>query len=129
MATKRENFVAIVEFLESNGAATELVETIENEIAIGDRKAKKAAERAAAKKQAGDELRETVLNVLTSDLQGIDEIVEAIGDEEVTPGKVRARLTQLVDLGEVVKEMVKVEGTPDENGKAKSKKITMYARA
>lgn len=72
-------------------------------------KAEKARERAAAKKAEGDELRETVKSVLTNDFQTAEEITSKINDEEVSKAKVIARLTQLVKLGEAVKESTKTE--------------------
>ena len=109
--TKKDYFNAIKEIIE--GTESELKETliyfIENQIASIDTKAAKAKERAAEKKAEGDALRESVKAVLTSELQTADEIFGQLDGEDLTIAKVRARLTQLVNLGEASKEDVKTE--------------------
>ena len=63
----------------------------------------------AAKKRAEDTLIDTVAEVLTDEFQTAEDIVNAIGDEEVTKMKVVNRLTKLVADGKAVKDTVKVE--------------------
>lgn len=88
----------------------EQVAFIEEMIAQTERKAEKARERAAAKKEAGDELREAIFNILSTEtFKTIPEILAEIDDEEITPAKVTARLSQLVKLDRVVKEKVKTD--------------------
>ena len=86
---------------------------IETQIAALDRKAAKAKERAAAKKVAGDELRETIFSVLTNEFQTLDMILPAVkeitGDDTLTNSKIIPRLSALVDLEKVVKEKVKTD--------------------
>ena len=86
---------------------TAFVETTLAQIAA---KAEKNKERAAAKRQAGDELRAQVLGFVTEEWQTRDEITANFEDEDVTPAKVGARLTQLVADGSVVKEKQKIDG-------------------
>lgn len=86
---------------------TAFVETTLAQIAA---KAEKNKERAAAKRQAGDELRVQVLGFVTEEWQTRDEIAANFEDEDVTPAKVGARLTQLVENGSVVKEKQKIDG-------------------
>ena len=86
---------------------TAFVETTLAQIAA---KAEKNKERAAAKRQAGDELRTQVLGFVTEEWQTRDEIAANFEDEDVTPAKVGARLTQLVADGSVVKEKQKIDG-------------------
>lgn len=86
---------------------TAFVETTLAQIAA---KAEKNKERAAAKRQAGDELRAKVLGFVTEEWQTRDEITANFEDEDVTPAKVGARLTQLVADGVVVKEKQRVDG-------------------
>lgn len=86
---------------------TAFVETTLAQIAA---KAEKNKERAAAKRQAGDELRAKVLGFITEEWQTRDEIAANFEDEDVTPAKVGARLTQLVADGVVVKEKQRVDG-------------------
>lgn len=86
---------------------TAFVETTLAQIAA---KAEKNKERAAAKRQAGDELKAQVLGFVTEEWQTRDEITANFEDEDVTPAKVGARLTQLVADGVVVKEKQRVDG-------------------
>lgn len=86
---------------------TAFVETTLAQIAA---KAEKNKERAAAKRQAGDELRAQVLGFVTEEWQTRDEIAANFEDEDITPAKVGARLTQLVADGVVVKEKQRVDG-------------------
>ena len=86
---------------------TAFVETTLAQIAA---KAEKNKERAAAKRQAGDELRAQVLGFVTEEWQTRDELAANFEDEDVTPAKVGARLTQLVENGSVVKEKQKIDG-------------------
>lgn len=89
---------------------SELIYFLESQIASIESKAAKAKERAAAKKAEGDELRENVKSVLTNDFQVAEDILAKLdGNEDLTIAKVRARLTQLVNLGEAEKTDVKTE--------------------
>lgn len=109
--TKRDYFVEIKDVL-TNAGETNLAEVMNHEIELLDNKTAKSKERAAARKIAGDELRDTISSVLTDDPQTADEILEQIEGEDITKSKIIARLTQLVKLGEASKEEVK-----SENGK------------
>lgn len=86
---------------------TAFVETTLAQIAA---KAEKNKERAAAKRQAGDELRAQVLGFVTEEWQTRDEIAANFEDEDITVSKVGSRLTQLVKDGTVVKEKQKIDG-------------------
>ena len=109
--TKKEIFVTIKEDLIAAQVAdlTEKVEFIDAQIAQIDAKAEKAKARAAEKKAAGDELRETIFGLLTSEPKTIPQIVEELDDETVSEAKVRARLSQLAQLERIAKEKVKTE--------------------
>ena len=88
----------------------ELIYFIESQITSIDNKAEKAKERAAAKKAEGDALREVVKSKLTNDYQTADDIFAQIeANEDITIAKVRARLTQLVNLSEAEKSDVKTD--------------------
>lgn len=106
--TKKEYFVMVAEIVNGSDAENkaELMEFIQKQVEVLDKKADKAKERAAEKKAEGDALRAKVQGVLTEELQTIDEIVDAIGDEDVTRNKVVARLTQLVAAEVAVKDKV-----------------------
>lgn len=117
--TKKDYFVEIKEILE-NANETALAEVMAHEVELLENKAIKNKERAAQRKVEGDELRDTISNILVDEFQTIDEIVDQIDDEEITKAKVVARLTQLVNLGEAIKEQVKTED---------GKKVMSYKRA
>ena len=117
--TKKDYFEEIKTVLE-DAKETALAEVMAHDIALLENKAIKNKERAEARKIAGDELRDTISNILIDDLQTVDEIVEQIDDEEITKAKVVARLTQLVNLNEAIKEQIKTED---------GKKVMAYRRA
>ena len=116
--TKKDYFAEIKDVLVEAGEK-DLAEVMAHEIELLENKAVKNKERAAARKVAGDELRDTISNILIDDLQTVDEIVEQIEEEDITKAKVIARLTQLVNLNEAVKEQIKTED---------GKKIMAYKR-
>lgn len=103
--TKRE----MLEQIKGRLTDAEEIAFVETLITQLDNRAEKARERAAAKKVAGDELREDIYGVLGDTPRTIPEILAALGDEDLTPNKITARLKQLVDLGRVGKEKVKTE--------------------
>lgn len=111
--TKRELFTSIKTDLmaaqENVADFNEKVAFIDDQIAQIDSKAEKARARAAEKRAIGDELRETIYGLLTSEPQTIPAITAQIEDETVSEAKVRARLSQLVQAERVAKEKVKTE--------------------
>ena len=94
----------------------------ENEIALLDKKAVKAKERAAQKRAEGDELTDAVRASLTGEFEPIAEIAARIEGEDVTVAKVSYRLTQLVKTGEAEKEQITVPGGEGQ----KARKIMAY---
>lgn len=105
-----------------------IAEFVNHEIELLEAKAASAAKRAAAKRAAGDELREKVLNTLSdTEFMTIDDIVAAIGNPDVTKNKVTARLTQLGDRGLGVVEKTQVTVEPTTEG-GKSRKVSAYKR-
>jgi hypothetical protein len=112
--TKREMFEAIVEAAkgaEFKFTAEDVITFAENEIALLDKKAVKAKERAATKKAEADELTAVVRQVMsTEDFEPIAEIAARIEGEDVTVAKVTYRLTQLVKSGEAEKQELTIPG-------------------
>ena len=105
-----------------------IAEFVNHEVELLEAKAASAAKRAAAKRAAGDELREMVLNTLSdTEFMTIDDIVTAIGNPDVTKNKVTARLTQLGDRGLGVVEKTQVTVEPSMEG-GKSRKVSAYKR-
>ena len=114
--TKREMYEAI-----KTGCTTgewtvsdvEIAEFCDNEIALLDKKAIKAKERAAEKRAAGDELTDAVRAALTDEFAVIADIATKVAEtygEDATVARVTYRLTQLVKNGEAENGDVKVEG-------------------
>lgn len=110
--TKKERFANVRDIVEASNAANkvELLAFIDTEVEHLEAKAAKAAERAAAKKAEGDELRATIQSLITDELQTADQLTLAIEDPSVTKAMVVARLGQLVRAELVVKENMKVDG-------------------
>lgn len=99
---------------------------IAHEIELLDNKAAAAAKRAADKRQAGDELREKVFSVLsTENYMTINEIVAALGNPDYSAQMITARLTQLAssEVGRVEKNTVTV---PASTEGGKTRKVSGY---
>jgi len=109
--TKREFYGMVEEVVNASDVENkqEILDFIAREVEILDAKAAKAAERAAAKKVEGDELRAAVEAVLTDELQTADGITEKLGNPEVTKQMVVSRLTQLVKTGVAMKDSIRVD--------------------
>lgn len=102
--------------------AEDLAAFAENEIALLDKKAEKAKERAATKRAEGDALTDAVRNALTSEFEPIADIAARIEGEDVTVSKVSYRLTQLVKNQIAEKEQITI---PAAEGQ-KARKIMGY---
>lgn len=124
--TKREMFESIVTFIqggEMKFSSQAYVEFCEREIALLDKKAEKAKERAAKKKEESDELTEAIIAVMSSEeFESIADIAVKVEGEDVTAAKVSYRLTQLVKAGKAEKQQITVEGSEGQ----KSRKIMAY---
>lgn len=126
--TKKDYYNNIIQAMQTGEVTIDPVDIIafcENEIAMLDRKAEKAKERAAAKKADGDALTDAVRAALTDEFAITADITlkiaEALGDDaEVTIHRVQYRLTQLAKNGEAEVTDMKIEAT--ENTKARTLK-------
>ena len=107
--TKKDNFTAIVEVLETAGR-TDLADVIRHEIELLDNKAAKAKATAVKKKVEGDALRDAVQAVLTDEFATIKDIAEKVEFEgfDGSQAKVQYRLNALVNAEIAVKEQVSV---------------------
>lgn len=133
--TKTEKYAmldAILAAAEQSGIAIDdaaityemLHEFIANEQRMLAARTDKAKERNAKKRAEGDKLREVVYNALSeTDFMTINEIVAAIGDEDVSNAMVINRLKYLVEDGKAEKDSVAVE-----NSEGKSKKRSAYRK-
>lgn len=109
--TKKEMWTSLLE-IEDVAKDENLVAFIKKEIESIDKKAEKAKERAAKKAEESDSLKEEIYAVLEAseaEFTPIVDIVAAIGKEDVTPAKVTARLTKLVEAGRVIKQEISIE--------------------
>ena len=123
--TKRSVYEALLKMVETGTleiTEDELKTFCENEIALLDKKAEKAKERAATKRAEGDALTDAVRAVLTSEFEPIADIAARIEGDDVTVAKVQYRLGQLVKAGEAEKEQITIPATEGQ----KSRKIMAY---
>jgi predicted Rossmann fold nucleotide-binding protein DprA/Smf involved in DNA uptake len=105
-------FAELREIVEANAEVenqAELLEFIDKQIETLEKRKAAAAERAEKKKSESDALTEAVFAQIGEDFITVDEIVEALGEEDITRNKVTARLGKLVKSGAVVKELVKTD--------------------
>ena len=111
--TKKDKFAMILDIIAGcdHADADMLSEFVTHEIALLDKKAAKAKERAATKRAEGDELTDAVRAVMsTENFEPIAEIAARIEGEDVTVAKVTYRLTQLVKNGEAEKSELTIPG-------------------
>ena len=104
-----------------------LYDFVDHEIELLENKAAAAQKRAASKKAEGDALREQIYNVLSdTDFMTTDEIVKALGDEDITAQMVTSRLTQLAseEVGKVEKTQVTISGKDG----GRSRKLSAYRK-
>ena len=73
-----------------------------------DAKAVKAKERAEKVKAEGDEIRAAIEAVLTNEFKTTADIIAEVGIEDLSPGKVAARMSQLIKASKATKTDVKV---------------------
>lgn len=110
--SKRDMYSALIAW--ANGEdfkydMDDLTAFAQNEIDLLDRKAEKTRERAAKKREAGDELRDTVESLLTDEFQTIPELLAQIEGDDLTPNKIAVRASALEKMGRAVKEVITVE--------------------
>lgn len=121
MATEKiTNAMIVEEIKELCADKAHIVEFCDKYLASAEAKKVKAAERAAAKRAAGDELQALIASLLTTEPQTAEQLLAQIEDEsgELTKQKVVARMTNLVKFGQASKCDVKVEV----DGKATTRK-------
>jgi len=108
--TKRERFEDLKNVAAAAGRE-DLVQFIDDQIAMLDRRLEKAKEYKARKSAVSDELKTKIAAALTNSFTTADTITELVadGNEEVTKAKVTARLGQLVRAGEAEKITIKVD--------------------
>ena len=119
--TKREMYEVIESVFSAseNEHRDDVLAMVAKEKAALDRKSESAKKRAAEKRAAGDELRARIEGVISDEPITVNGIIEALGDEDLTPAKVTARTRQLFAAGLIEKQTVKVDG----------RKLTAYVLA
>ena len=131
--TKRDVLTTLVKAIDAGDimldaydvSAEDVKAYAENEIALLDKRAVKAKERAEKNKAESDELTEVVYETLTDEFEPIANILSRIEGEDLSAAKVVARMRKLVDAGRAEKAELKVK--PAEGGRARS--IMGYKRA
>lgn len=118
--TKAQKFEAIREILVGANADTALIDAVDNELDLIAKKAENAKARQAKKKEEGDELRARVLECLNDDPKSAADVLDILGEEDLTVAMVRARLSQLVTYGQAAKDTAKGED---------GKKVVVYTLA
>ena len=116
--TKIEMFTALKELVATSVEVDEETkvayeEFIDKELASIEKRRESAQKRAAANKEVSDALTNEILAIVQNNdtVMLVDDIVEALGNEEITRNKVTARLGKLVANGDIVKNTVKVDGS------------------
>lgn len=89
----------------------ELVEFIDKQVEALEKRRAAATARAEKKRAESDAMTDAILAQIGDELMTVDDIVEALEDDDATRNKVTARLGKLVRNGLVVKEAIKVDGT------------------
>lgn len=105
--TKVEMYALIAELCADNA---DIVAFCASETDKLNAKAAKAKERAAEKKAIGDELYAAVISCVGTEPITADAVLAMLEGDDLTVAKVRARLSQGVRNGVLVKESIKVDG-------------------
>ena len=137
--TKKECYTMLIDivehavdtgYLEDTNTIDTLMNFLKNEIRLLESKAEAARNRAIAKKAEGDELRQTVLDVLSdTDYQTIDQILAKVHDitcdDEITRAMVASRLAQLGEKG--TNQIEKQTNSHTTEG-GKARRVTTYRK-
>lgn len=123
--TSRNHFERILSILNDVPDSDDLIEFCNHQIEMLDKRAAKAREAAAAKREAADPMMEATLAALTNEPQTIEDVVAAMDNSDCTIAKVRYRLTQLEKDGQVVKTEVTIPGGEGQ----RARKVKAYALA
>lgn len=125
--TKKESLLTLREFVETAYAEDnqkDLLDFLDRELELLDKRAQTAKAAAEKKKAEGDELSEEIYGLLTDDFQTIGDITEAIGREDVTVAKVTYRISKLAKDGRAEKGAISIEQED-----AKPRKVVAYKKA
>ena len=119
--------IATLTGAETEIAIDELVDFGQKQIDARDRKSVKAKSKADARKEALDELTDTIYNILTDEPMTIKEILEILDNDDLTNAKISNRCSKLAKAGRAVKSEVTIPG--DKEAGTKTRKLVAYAKA
>lgn len=119
--TARENYEAIKNFVIENGGDDTWVDFLDAQITKLDARAAKAKEKRAEKAAEPDPFLDAIAGAIGDEPITADEIVAALGIEDLTRNKVTARIAKLEGVEKVD---IKVE-----NAEGKTVKRVAYKRA
>lgn len=113
--TKKDYYKEILQHFEDDCPESEMIRNfLENEIMLLNRKTESAKLKALEAKEKGDELREQIYDILSSqeeeDFIPVSKIKEILNNDTITSQKISARLTQLFKLGIIEKQEISFEG-------------------
>ena len=110
--TKMERFQALKAIVENSTSEMkdELIETLDNEIEILEKRKVAAKARAEQKKAESDALTDAIYACMTNDAQTVEDILENVDFEDVTRNKITARIGKLIKAGLVMKQTIKIDG-------------------
>ena len=129
--TKKDNYAELRECVMDHmdwfedGVATRLIEFIDHEVELLDKRAEDAKKYAKKSQKATDAMATNIMEVLmdaNGELMTIPDIVNKMSPElEATPQKITYRLSTMIKSGDVVKESVSIK----EEGK-NARKVNAY---
>ena len=112
--TKRDNYETILQILDCMQENNVNAEIAYDDLKTFINKEIAAKARAAKQKEKGDELREEIFNVLsTEDFMSIPDIIKALDNADITAQRVASRLTQLFNLNRIEKSEITIPAATD----------------
>lgn len=124
--TKRAILAEIINIMKTGESTLDpavIITFCENETEQLEKKAAKAKERAATKKNAADPIMDAIQEVLTDEYQIIADLASQIDVPDCTVAKVTNRLTKLVEAGVAEKAEVTVESPTGGKRKVKGYRL------
>ena len=104
-----EIFAGLVDYA-AEEQRDDLRDVLDKEFAAIEKKNASARARAAKKRAEGDALKAEIAGLLNSEAQVAQDIIDALGREDITPAKVAARMKVLCNEGVAEREYVKIDG-------------------
>jgi hypothetical protein len=123
--TKRDCFNEIIEILE-DCERQDLIDVMNHEIELLDKKSESAKAAAAKKKAVADVLTDAILDVLTDTPMLLADLAVAVAEihPDATAAKCQYRLNKLIESGDVAKAQISVPGVDG----GKPRKLMAYSK-